>query len=143
MVTLAKGSYSDFIDNCSTATFLGAALCGSILVAIFLYPVINPRNSPGTRYNVLVISAVALVTMIGLLWIGQTATWHRDAVDDLMHQLVKSMDTQLLSSLQASIKMVKEAHNTWSFIGVNVCDVLFHRLTSIIKPKLQVPYAGF
>ena len=60
-----------------------------------------------------------------------------------MHQLVKSMDTQLLSSLQASIKMVKEAHNTWSFIGVNVCDVLFHRLTSIIKPKLQVPYAGF
>ena len=78
-----------------------------------------PRDCPGTLFNVLVTSVIALVTLIGLLWVGQIATWHRDAVDDLMHQLVTSMDTQLLASLQASIKMVKEAHNTWTFTGVH------------------------
>ena len=77
-----------------------------------------PRDCPGMLFNVLVTSVISLVTLIGLMWIGQTATWHRDAADDLMHQLVRSMDTQLLASLQASIKMVKEAHNTWSFTGV-------------------------
>ena len=79
-----------------------------------------PRKCPGMFFNLLVISAIALVTITGLMWIGQTATWHRDAADDLMHQLVRSMDTLLLASLQASIKLVKEAHNMWSFTGLYV-----------------------
>ena len=118
VVALVEDSYSEFIDKCSIATFIAAALCACVLVTLFLLPVMAPRNCPGTLYNVLVTGVIALVTLICLMWIGQTATWHRDAADDLMHQLVRSMDTQLLASLQASIKMVKEAHNTWSFTGL-------------------------
>jgi tellurite resistance protein TehA-like permease len=97
------------------------------LITLFLLPVKLPRSCPGTCFNYLVISAIALVTLIGVLWIGQTATYHRDAADDLMHQLVSSMDTQLLASLQGSIKMVKEAHNTWSFTGLflQMCNFRF------------------
>ena len=118
VVALTEDSYSEFIDKCSTATFAAAALCACILVALFLLPVMAPRQCPGGLFNILVTSVIALATLVGLFWIGQTSTWHRDAVDDLMHQLARSMDTQLLASLQASIKMVKEAHNTWSFTGV-------------------------
>ena len=88
VVTLTEGSYSDFVDKCSAATFAAASLCACALITLFLLPVTMPRSCPGTCFNYLVISAIALVTLIGVLWIGQTATYHRDAADDLMHQLV-------------------------------------------------------
>ena len=117
VVALAEDSYSEFIDKCSTATFIAAALCACIWVTLFLLPVMAPRAFSGTLFSLLITSVIALVTLTALTWIGQTSTWHRDAADDLMHQLVRSMDTQLLASLQSSIKMVKEAHNMWSFTG--------------------------
>jgi hypothetical protein len=117
VVTMIDGCYSEFIDKCSTATFIMAGLCACVMVSLFLLPVFKPRECPGAQFNILVTIVIVLVMLIGLMWIGQTSTWHRDAADDLMHQLVWSMDTLLLASLQASIKMVKEAHNTWSFTG--------------------------
>ena len=88
-----------------------------------------PRAFSGTLFSLLITSVIALVTLTALTWIGQTSTWHRDAADDLMHQLVRSMDTQLLASLQSSIKMVKEAHNMWSFTGAYMhhCSVFLSR----------------
>ena len=120
VIALAENSYAEFIDKCTTVTFAAAILCACVLVTIFLLPVMAPRKCPGMFFNLLIISAIALVTITGLMWIGQTAKWHRDAADDLMHQLVRSMDTLLLASLQASIKLVKEAHNMWSFTGLYV-----------------------
>ena len=125
VTALAENSYAEFIDKCTTVTFATAALCACVLVTIFLLPVMAPRNCPGIFFNVLITSAIVLVTITSLMWIGQTATWHRDAVDDLMQQLVRSMDTQLLASLQASIKLVKEAHNMWSFTGLCMHHLLF------------------
>ena len=89
VIALAEKSYAEFIDTCTTVTFAAAVLCACVLVTIFLLPVIAPRNCPGMFFNTLIISAIALVTLTGLIWIGQTATWHRDAADDLMHQVLR------------------------------------------------------
>ena len=111
---LHNDAYIDFISWCSVTTIILSTVATSMLILLFITTMLGTL----THLRLCLIGAtVVLYGCIFVMWLIYVTTSHRSAVEDLTLQLTHAMDSLPNAALQDSLKLAKQAYQTWYFTG--------------------------
>ena len=111
---LHNDAYIDFISWCSVMTIILSTVATSLLILLFITTMLGTLTH--LRLG-LIGAAVVLYGCIFVMWLVYVTTSHRSAVEDLTLQLTHAMDSLPNAALQDSLKLAKQAFQTWYFTG--------------------------